>query len=66
MPNPDSTVEGTLTALKTFLDIDERERFREAATILVKNRHEMSNMQCGLEDEGNSERKSRAIKELLK
>ncbi len=41
-------------------------RYREAATILAKNKKELAYVECGLEDEGNSERKERAIRELLK
>lgn len=69
-----ATAEGAITALKTLLDIDAKvteqeqlraEKFREAARILAQNKLEMGGIDCGIVEEGDSERKKAAIQKLL-
>lgn len=70
----DATAEGAIAAMKLLLDIDAKvtaeekareEKFREAARILAENKKEMAGMNCGIVEDGDSERKKAAIKKLL-
>lgn len=70
----EATAEGAIAAMKLLLDIDakvtaeenlRRDKFREAARILAENKKEMAGMNCGLVEEGDSERKKAAIQKLL-